>query len=226
MIDFADLSHQRFLDVARIPDELLPLLQQDDPEAAKKWLMDYAQHPGVQPHKVTLYVLENQFATSLRAVTYFIRCARHSEEMFDGLNPHQRAQAAQAAAELGLPMPAASDAHIAAVLADALWRAWEKPKPVGDQLPSAWPDTVDVADVVEIDEGDWMEYLTAAHRHGDSSTQNGNYFCVGHPRFPLYWTCTALPFEDDIDVHELPGTELLDMWAGDPTRNTRGEVVE
>lgn len=226
MIDFSDLSHRNIIPGVRLPDELIPLLQQEDASAAWRWLETHRGHPLLQPHKVTLYVLENQFATDVRPVTYFIRCSRFNPELAAAQDPHSRILQVSNQQTDGFDMSAPPEPNYAAAVADHLWRRWEKPQPVGDAIPSNWPDTVDVADITEIDEGDWDEYLHAAHRHGESGGKSGTYFCVGHPRYPLYWTCTSLPFEDDIDLHDMEGMDLLDMFAGDPTRDTRGGVVE
>lgn len=226
MIDFADLSHQNIVPGIRLPDELIPLLKQEDAGPAWKWMAQHREHPLLHPHRVTLYVLENQFATDVRPVTYFIRCSRFNPELSAAQDPHARVAQVKSEMLRGFDMSAPPEPNYAAAIADTLWRRWEKPPTPEGQVPSSWPDTVDVADIIELDEGDWDEYLAAAHRYGASGQKDGNYFCVGHPRFPLYWTCTALPFEDDIELHDMEGMDLLDMFAGDPTRDTRGGVVE
>ncbi len=223
MFDFGDINPLAGLDVPRlmIPAPLLRLMRRGTVEQSESWLRHNTTHPWLSPHRVTLMVQENMFSVDLKPVTYFIRCPRY-DSTFAALSPQQRQAEAVEALASGVPVPNAVDPQIAAYTANMLWTKWEKPEPAPGQPPAAWPDTVNKADILEIDESDWVEYLKAAHKHGKQDT----YFCAGPPRFPLYWTCTGLAFLDDQELHEHEHYDLLGGFAGDHTRNTRGGMVE
>lgn len=222
-LDFGDINGAE-LDIPRlmVPQPLLRLMRRKNQmSGAEAWLHRNKDHAWLHPHRVTLYVQENQFAAHLKPVSYFIRCPRFDCSI-DELTPHQKVEETKAALRNGQPPPYQVDPQIAAYTANQLWAKWEKPPtPVG-QVPSPWPDTVDRADVIEIDEGDWVEYLKSAHKYSKKDT----YFCVGPPRFPLYWTCTGMAFLADQELHDHPDSEILDMFARNPELNTRGGVVE
>ena len=222
-VDFGDINGARVESqrLFQIPPPLRVILAAKDVPAAEMWMQRNRQHPWLQPHRVTLFVQDHRFSTDLREVTYFIRCPRLNEAAAQ-LTPHERLVMGIAAQQAGQEVPQLEEPISAGHIANALWQYWEKPKPAPGEQESAWPDTVDQADIIEIDEGDWDEYLKAALRYA----KDGNFICIGAPRCPMYFTNTALAFLDDQELHEHPDADVLDLFAEDHTRNTRGGDVE
>lgn len=177
-----------------IPEPLLRLMRRKNQREAEHWLHKHKDHPWLQPHRVTLFVQENRFAPDLKPCSYFIRCPRYNAALDALENPFARVQQARERGDSDTPP---NSPTISAHIANALWQKWEGPVvPPGTKRPE-YPDTVDQADIMEIDEGDWIEYLRAAHKYSKKDT----YCCVGPPRFPLYWTCTGMAFVDDQEAH-------------------------
>ena len=193
-----------------IPGPLFALLKQNDIQEAEKWLRKNDDHASIQPYRVTLLVQENRFASDLKPVTYFIRGPRIDPAIAD--SPHIRTGSSGYS----------GDPREVAGAADKLWQYWEKPKQGPDEVPSQFPDTVDVGDVMEIDLQDWQDYLKAAQKYARDST---NYFCIGAPRYPLYWTCSGMAFVDEQEAHQHPDYDLLESFARMPGHDTRGNPI-
>jgi hypothetical protein len=194
-----------------IPTPLFTLLHKQDIVAAEKWLRNNNDHPSLQPYRVTLMIQENRFSTDLKPVSYFLRGPRIDPDLAD--NPFNRTTQAGYS----------SDPREMAEAADRLWTHWEKPKTVDGGQPAQFPDSVDVADVVEIDLGDWDGYLKDAQKH---ARDNNPYKCIGAPRYPLYWTCVGMAFLDDQELHQHPDYDALDAFARMPGFDTRGKPID
>jgi hypothetical protein len=194
-----------------IPSPLYALLHEQDIKGAEKWLRVNDEHPSVQPYRITLMVQENRFSTEYKPVSYFMRGPRLNPQVAD--SPFNRTTA----------QGFSGDPREVAEAADRLWTYWEKPRPADGGQPPEFPDTVDVADVMEIDLGDWNEYLRAAQKHAKDSTR---YLCIGAPRYPLYWTCVGMAFLDDQELHQHPDYDALDAFARMPGFDTRGNPID
>lgn len=205
-VNGADLSIGRL----PVPAPLFNLLKEEKLQEAEKWLRANDDHPSLQPYRVTLFVQDSRFSTDLRPVSYFLRGPRQGGAEAD--SPFARTGAAGYS----------TDGREVVETADLLWTKWEKP-PSPDGVPAQYPDTVDWADMIEIDLGDWREYLRAAQRHARSSNA---YFCIGAPRYPLHWTCQGMAFLDDQEAHQHPDIEILDAFARLPGFDTRGNPID
>lgn len=201
-IDFGSISGQgQALKKLPIPEELLQLInERNDVIGAERWLREHLGHPLCQPYMVHMSVQDSRFALYQRPICYFIRATRLNAD--------------NARDDLPGPTQAGQIAH-------ELWKKWEKPPTPEGQMPPPYPDIVGHADIVVIDEQDWEECLKTAHRLG-----GGSFYCFGAPKFPFYWTCTGLPFEDYAPIHLHPDHNITVPWETDPGYDSRGEIVE